>query len=183
MSVKNKKRSGVTMLELIIAVAVLVFAMAGIATVFHVAFQTSRQSNEITIASIEAQLQMESLIGRTLNGSCGFLLGGIPAVGSVAAGGAVGRNDNGTPDYLGDDAYFGWNVPFQSNGLWVRIVAPLNSPPPALPNRTTASSNPAEYLTIRVTVYVYMNQADATAGTNWVVRHSHLLHVSDIYDF
>lgn len=59
-----KPRAGLTLVELVIAVTVLVIAMGGIFTAIHVGFMTSARANDLTGASIEAQLQMESLMGR-----------------------------------------------------------------------------------------------------------------------
>ncbi|MCL2224044.1 MAG: type II secretion system GspH family protein [Defluviitaleaceae bacterium] len=62
--IKNKHRKGLTLVELIIAVTMLGIAIAGVVTVFHVGLSTSARANYLTGASIEAQLQMESLMGR-----------------------------------------------------------------------------------------------------------------------
>jgi prepilin-type N-terminal cleavage/methylation domain-containing protein len=62
---KNKHRKGLTLVELIIAVTVLGIGIAGIITAFTAGFSMSARANYTTIASIEAQLQMESLVGLT----------------------------------------------------------------------------------------------------------------------
>jgi prepilin-type N-terminal cleavage/methylation domain-containing protein len=62
--IKSKRRKGFTLVELIVAVTVLVIGIAGVITVYHVGFSTSSRAHELTIAGIEAQLQMEKLVGR-----------------------------------------------------------------------------------------------------------------------
>jgi len=119
---KIKRRLGVTLVELIIAVTVLAIAVAGIVTVFHVGFQTSTRAHDLTIAGIEAQMQMEVLAGRPWIGTLGDT---FPL--------QYHRDDpDGPPDtvintvgWCSDDTpnvYVGWNEPFESNGLWVKLV-------------------------------------------------------------
>ena len=64
---KSKHRKGLTLVELIVAVTILAVALAGIFTVLHVGFSTSARANDLTIASIEAQLWMERLAGLTFD--------------------------------------------------------------------------------------------------------------------
>lgn len=64
MSVNKKSTSGMTLIELMIAMTVLVVGVAGIFTMFSVGFNTGNRAHDISMASIEAQLQFESLRGR-----------------------------------------------------------------------------------------------------------------------
>jgi type II secretory pathway pseudopilin PulG len=60
----NKKVSGVSLAELIIAVGVLSIASAGLFTAFAAGLRQSTMASRMTTASIEAQLHMEQLMGR-----------------------------------------------------------------------------------------------------------------------
>ena len=105
--ISKKHLKGLTLIELTIAVTVLAIGIAGIITVFHVGLSMSATANEITIAGIEAQLQMESLVGRPWIGSDTDLpLSGLDQ-----------DLDSVSPPVI-------WNTPFECSvgDLWVRLV-------------------------------------------------------------
>ena len=64
----NKKRAGVTLVELIIAISILTAVTAPIMAVMVSSFQVSAQAQEMKNASFAAQQAMEELIGRSWNG-------------------------------------------------------------------------------------------------------------------
>ena len=59
-----KMKSGFTLLELIIAMAVLAIASTALLVMFTGGLQESTRSHVFTMASIEAQMQMEQIVGR-----------------------------------------------------------------------------------------------------------------------
>ncbi|MDR2166513.1 MAG: prepilin-type N-terminal cleavage/methylation domain-containing protein [Clostridiales bacterium] len=59
-----KKSGGFTLIELIIAVAVLMIVLTAMFGMFFYATRLSVRSHYITLASFEAQLQIEQLVGR-----------------------------------------------------------------------------------------------------------------------
>lgn len=164
---KIKPLAGVSLAELIIAVAVLMIAVAAFATAFHVGLRTSAQARDLTVASIEAQMQMESLMGRPWVGApADFPLWDA----AVPANSLVGRTGTG---------YAGWDTPFPSNGLHVRIVhndirmrtcVPACGPTPPPPCAICS-----QVLSVRVTVYVCTSPTVGPAS--YVLRHSNILHV------
>jgi hypothetical protein len=62
--IPNKKLSGLTLVELIIAVGVLVSVSAGLMSLFSLGHSQSVVAHRRNLAGIEAQLQMERLMGR-----------------------------------------------------------------------------------------------------------------------
>jgi len=65
---KKKTKRGVSLAELIIAVSVLVIAGTGLFIAFAAGLQQSTNAHIITMAGIEAQLQVEQLLGRPWTG-------------------------------------------------------------------------------------------------------------------
>lgn len=61
----RKKKTGLTLLELIIAVAVLMMVMGGLMSLFAFGHRQSILAHRRTQAGIEAQLQMERLMARS----------------------------------------------------------------------------------------------------------------------
>jgi len=64
----NKRRAGVTLLELIVAISLLTAATAPLLAVMVSSFHSSAQAQEMKNASFAAQQVMEELIGRSWNG-------------------------------------------------------------------------------------------------------------------
>ena len=64
----NKKRAGVTLVELILAISLLTVATAPILSVMVSSFHTSAQAQQLKTANFAAQQVMEELIGREWNG-------------------------------------------------------------------------------------------------------------------
>jgi len=93
----NKKRAGVTLVELILAISVLTMITAPILGVMVSSFSTSAQALEMKNASFAAQQVMEEFIGRTWNGE--------PNPGGMGVGVDIHR----WHPYL---VHFGWGQPF-----------------------------------------------------------------------
>jgi len=62
--IRNKKTAGLTLLELIVAMAILVLASLPILSMLLASVQSNAQSHRITMASIIAQQAMEEFVGR-----------------------------------------------------------------------------------------------------------------------
>ena len=175
-NIKHKLRKGVTLVELVIAVTVLVVAVSGILTAFNVGFMTSTRAHNITMASIEAQLQMEMLLGRRWDG------GTLPL---------ASANFSTPPAPLAT-----WNQSFESNGFFVRLeheaLEALGGHSRSNMAGITASVTeicalgcltncpPEELMLIQVTVFIYMtlDDAESNPNTSWVVRHRNVLNVN-----
>lgn len=115
----KKVHSGVTLVELIIAVAVLIIGLAAVFTAMAAGLRSSTKSHELTVAGIEAQLQMESLIGRRWDdGTVGiheFAVLPIPANPPM-----IPVAIPGVP-WVHDTATRSGTAGFVSNGLWVNM--------------------------------------------------------------
>jgi type II secretory pathway pseudopilin PulG len=75
---KNKKVLGFTLIELVIAVGVLALATGALFGTFAFGMQQSFRASRRTAASIEAQLQMERIVGRSMDCLNDLTAGGIP---------------------------------------------------------------------------------------------------------
>jgi len=60
----KKSKAGLSLIELIIAMALISIAFGGLMTFFVVGLNMSRHGQRLDMANIEAQVQMEQLIGR-----------------------------------------------------------------------------------------------------------------------
>jgi type II secretory pathway pseudopilin PulG len=67
-NLKNKRKSGLTLLELIVAVGILLVASVAMFNLFHFGLTQSHEAHRRNMAGIEAQLQMERLVGRKWTG-------------------------------------------------------------------------------------------------------------------
>ncbi|MCL2576691.1 MAG: prepilin-type N-terminal cleavage/methylation domain-containing protein [Defluviitaleaceae bacterium] len=154
--IKYKHRKGLTLVELIIAVTVLVIGIAGILTVHHVAITTSTRAQSLTVASIEAQLIMESLVGRPWGNDP---LSDVNLIG--------GCNLWGGAD---------WGERFQSNGLWVRVLE--------TPQQGTHPDAVSIRVTVYIYNTEAGAEAHEIADVNglpdprtWIFRHSNIINV------
>jgi prepilin-type N-terminal cleavage/methylation domain-containing protein len=148
-SLKRKQRKGLTLVELIIAVTVLAIAVAGTVTIFHVGFDASRRANDVTIASIEAQLWMERMVGLTLT----QMLAEMKAVHDPADWGAVFPSHGNVGDY-------GILI---THGNAPDVDALLND---ILRQITVYVYRPGE-----------LNTGTAANPENWIFRHGNILNV------
>jgi prepilin-type N-terminal cleavage/methylation domain-containing protein len=185
---KRKLQRGVTLVELLIAVTVLAVSVAGIFTAFGVGFMTSSRAHDMTISSIEAQLQMELLMGRSWDGDLvnGPSLPGDPIV-------AWGQNflSNGLhvrivyrPDDMGTArrGHNAWNMTLPPN---TGNTPPVPAPPAGVSTACNHSAGACgqcpieDLILIQATVYVYLNEADAIAGNaNWAIRQNNIINVN-----
>lgn len=188
---KNKKYAGLTLVELIIAVGILTFGVSGVVTVLHVGFRQSRIANQVTQASIEAQLQMESLVGRRwMHPDINMFPLNLTGV---------------TPALVGWDgtAYVGFNTPFQRNDFWIVLkyepvaaqaghsintdamgLLDINGLPITGAPACTAivAGNPCtdclpHLITMRFSVFVYPDLQSAVDEENLIIIHSNIMNV------
>jgi len=146
-NIQKKKNAGLTLLELIVAVAVLTVVTGPLIVVFNQGIERSVQSHILTMANIEAQMQMEQLIGLDW-----VELTALPpgvASGDFFAGNAV-AGENGIYRTL----------PFRSESnsdFWVVLQYDQNTASDIPSGNARRRSLSNELIIVEVTVYIYRN--------------------------
>ena len=133
----NKKRKGVTLVELILAISLLTFATTPIIAVMISSFRTSAQAQEMKSASFAAQQAMEGLMGRPWNGPAP-----APALAHFGWGYPQSINTSGRTFWYVASAHLAQWGPYSDNPAYGRTL--LNGP------------------LIQVTISVYATFNDAT---------------------
>lgn len=200
--IKKKIRAGLTLLELLIAVTVLGVGIAGVFTVFTVGFNASIRANDISMAGIEAQLQMERLMGRPWFVEPAMLPAPMAPLSSF-------------PPLSSVDSGIEWGEVFESNGFWIRLefegvsasgghcarnmgaglpvanvknVAPGSGCVAGCNGCAPLDGSPAcptcplqELMLVEVTIFVYVHDPDGDAdaiANGWTITHKGILNVN-----
>ncbi len=164
---KRRKKAGVTLLELLIAIAVIVIGLSGVAASLYFGFEKSKHGDEFAQATQYSRMLIEFVSKMDLKN-------GFPPLG----GNGLPQNGSGINDNTGQAPRHLTEAPFEPKqflGYWSEDDA-LNDESRRQLDRYTrnirlerlgAKGTPEEFLG-RITVTVYWPKEDGGGGKNYV---------------